>query len=67
MRLLLLAPPGAGKGTQGQRLAARFRVRHIAAGDLLRAEAHAGAGLAARSRPTRPAVISSPTKSCSTC
>ncbi len=42
MRLLLLAPPGAGKGTQGQRLAARFRVRHIAAGDLLRAEGHAG-------------------------
>ena len=41
MRLLLLAPPGAGKGTQGQRLAARFRVRHIAAGDLLRAEAQA--------------------------
>ena len=41
MRLLLLAPPGAGKGTQGQRLAARYRVRHIAAGDLLRAEARA--------------------------
>jgi adenylate kinase len=41
VRLLLLAPPGAGKGTQGQRLAARFRVRHIAAGDLLRAEARA--------------------------
>ncbi len=45
MRLLLLAPPGAGKGTQGQRLAARYRVRHIAAGDLLRAEAHAGGRL----------------------
>jgi adenylate kinase len=42
VRLLLLAPPGAGKGTQGQRLATRFRVRHIAAGDLLRAEAQAG-------------------------
>ncbi len=41
MRLLLLAPPGAGKGTQGQRLAASYRVRHIAAGDLLRAEARA--------------------------
>jgi len=41
VRLLLLAPPGAGKGTQGQRLAARFGVRHIAAGDLLRAEAQA--------------------------
>ena len=45
MRLLLLAPPGAGKGTQGQRLAARFRVQHIAAGDLLRAEAQAGGRL----------------------
>jgi adenylate kinase len=45
VRLLLLAPPGAGKGTQGQQLAARFRVRHIAAGDLLRAEAQAGSRL----------------------
>ena len=42
MRLLLLAPPGAGKGTQGARLAARCGVRHIAAGDLLRAEARSG-------------------------
>ena len=45
MRLLLLAPPGAGKGTQGQRLATRFQVRHIAAGDLLRAEAQGGSRL----------------------
>jgi adenylate kinase len=45
VRLLLLAPPGAGKGTQGQRLAARFQVRHIAAGDLLRAEAQGGSRL----------------------
>jgi adenylate kinase len=42
VRLLLIAPPGAGKGTQGERLAARHGVRHIAAGDLLRAEARAG-------------------------
>jgi adenylate kinase len=42
VRLLLLAPPGAGKGTQGERLAASYRVRHIAAGDLLRAQARAG-------------------------
>ncbi len=42
MRLLLLAPPGAGKGTQGERLAAWSGARHIAAGDLLRAEARAG-------------------------
>jgi len=45
VRLLLLAPPGAGKGTQGQRLAARFGVRHIAAGDLLRAQARAAGPL----------------------
>ena len=45
MRLLLLAPPGAGKGTQGERLAAWSGARHIAAGDLLRAEAQAGGGL----------------------
>jgi adenylate kinase len=42
MRLLLLAPPGAGKGTQGARLAAWAGARHIAAGDLLRAQARAG-------------------------
>jgi adenylate kinase len=42
VRLLLLAPLGAGKGTQGERLAAWSGVRHIAAGDLLRAEAQAG-------------------------
>ena len=42
---LLLAPPGAGKGTQGEWLAAWSGVRHIAAGDLLRAEAQAGGRL----------------------
>ena len=41
MNLLLLAPPGAGKGTQGERLAAWSGARHIAAGDLLRAQARA--------------------------
>lgn len=38
MRVLLIGPPGSGKGTQGERLAARLGVEHIAAGDLLRAE-----------------------------
>ena len=45
MRLLLLAPPGGGKGTQGERLAAWSGARHIAAGDLLRAAARAGGPL----------------------
>ena len=38
MRLLLLGPPGAGKGTQGARLASALAVQHIAAGDVLRNE-----------------------------
>jgi adenylate kinase len=41
MNLLLIGPPGSGKGTQGQMLSDRFGLAHIAAGDLLRAEVEA--------------------------
>jgi len=36
MRVLMIAAPGAGKGTQGERIAEHFAVPHIATGDLLR-------------------------------
>lgn len=36
MRLLLIGAPGAGKGTQAERLAERFHITHICSGDLLR-------------------------------
>lgn len=42
MRVLLVAPPGAGKGTQAARMEARYGIRHISSGDLLRAEIAAG-------------------------
>ena len=36
MRILMIAPPGAGKGTQGALIAAHFDIPHIATGELLR-------------------------------
>jgi adenylate kinase len=41
LRLLLIAAPGGGKGTQGERLAALYYVQHISSGDVLRAAARA--------------------------
>lgn len=48
MNLLLIGPPGSGKGTQGERLAQRLGLEHIAAGDLLRAEVDAQTPLGRR-------------------
>jgi adenylate kinase len=42
LRALLLAPPGAGKGTQGDRLAEAYGVPHLATGDLLRQHVEEG-------------------------
>jgi adenylate kinase len=41
VRIVLLGAPGSGKGTQGERLAARLGVPHVASGELLRAQIEA--------------------------
>ena len=45
MRLLLVGPPGAGKGTQAQFLAAHYSIPQISTGDIFRANLKAGTEL----------------------
>jgi adenylate kinase len=51
MRLILLGPPGCGKGTQAQLLSRRNGLEHIGTGDLLRAAIHQKTPMGQRAHP----------------
>ena len=45
LNLILVGPPGAGKGTQSEKILVKYNLKHISTGDLLRAERNAGTEL----------------------
>ena len=50
MKIIMLGAPGAGKGTQAKKIAAKYEIPHISTGDIFRANIKNGTELGKRRR-----------------
>ena len=50
MKWMFVGPPGAGKGTQATKIAAKYEIPHISTGDMLRAEIKKGSELGLKAK-----------------
>ena len=50
MRIILIGPPGAGKGTQAESIKAKYPIAHISTGDMLRENVRSGTELGKKAR-----------------
>jgi 2-phosphoglycerate kinase len=49
--VILLGPPGSGKGTQAQRIAQRYQLPHLSTGDMFRDNVRRGTELGRKAQP----------------
>jgi len=50
MNIILLGPPGSGKGTQAKMIADKYKVTHVSTGDILRENVRSGTPLGVEAR-----------------
>ena len=50
MKVIMLGAPGAGKGTQAKKIAAKYQIPHISTGDIFRANIKEGTELGKKSK-----------------
>ena len=62
MNLIFLGPPGAGKGTQAVKVAARYGLPHISTGEMLRAAMAEGTPMGQAAKGLSLIHISEPTR-----